>query len=75
MEKLKVESYSGFKAEERPLRFFINNRKIEIISIQNDWLAPEGRYFKVVGDDGRSYVLEYKETDDTWNLLTPKNLP
>jgi len=53
MELLTVESYAGSKAEEHPLRFFINKRKIEILSIENRWLTPEGRYFKVIGDDGR----------------------
>jgi len=70
MELLTVESYAGSKAEEHPLRFFINKRKIEILSIENRWLTPEGRYFKVIGDDGRLYVLRYNGASDTWSLLT-----
>lgn len=74
MEKLRVESFSGFKAEERPLRFFVDQRKVEIISIDKSWVTPEGKYFHVLGDDGYLYVLEYKEADESWNLLT-QNLP
>ena len=70
MELLTVESYAGSKAEEHPLRLWINKREIEVISIKSRWLTPEGRYFKVVGDDGRLYVLGYNGASDTWNLLT-----
>jgi hypothetical protein len=74
MERLKVESYSGFKAEEHPLRFFLNQRKVVIISVDKRWMTPEGSYFAVLGDDGFTYVLEYKKADDTWSLLT-RNVP
>ena len=74
MKVLTVESYSGTKAEEFPLRFYIDKKKINIISIEKRWLTPEARCFKVIGDDGYSYVLEYYEADDTWRLLTVDRL-
>ena len=74
MEVLTVESYSGTKAEEFPLSFYINKKKIKILSIEKHWLTPEARCFKVIGDDGYSYVLEYCEADDTWRLLTVSRL-
>ena len=40
MESVTVESYSGSQAEEHPLRFYIDKRKIEIISIEKRWLTP-----------------------------------
>jgi hypothetical protein len=70
MELIKVESYAGSRAEEHPLRFCIDKRGIEILSIENRWLTPEGRYFKVIGDDGRLYVLGYNGANDKWSLLT-----
>lgn len=70
MEAVTVESYAGSQAEEHPLRFYRNMRKIEIISIEKRWLTPEGRHFKVTGDDGYSYVLHYNNAGDTWSLLT-----
>ena len=70
METVAVESYAGFQAEERPLRFYIGRGKVEIISIGNRWLVPEGRCFKVLGDDGCLYILEYNSNSDTWSLLT-----
>jgi len=70
MEPVTVESYAGSQAEERPLRFYSGKRLIEIISIEKRWLTPGSRYFKVLGDDGCSYVLEYNSEDDSWSLLT-----
>jgi len=70
MESITVESYAGAHAEERPLRFYAGKRKIEIIYIENRWLTPDGRGFKVLGDDGCSYGLEYHIGNDTWSLLT-----
>ena len=70
MDSIIVESYAGTKAEERPCRFYINKRKIEISAVEKSWLTPESRCFKVAGDDGYSYVLEYNGADDSWSLLT-----
>jgi hypothetical protein len=74
MEKVTVESYAGSQAEEHPVRFYAGRRKIEIISIEKRWLTPGCRCFKVSGDDGCSYVLEYKSAYDTWSLLTTGRL-
>lgn len=70
MKSLRVESYAGARAVEYPLRFYIGKRKIEITSIKERWLTPEGRCFKVLGENGRLYVLEYNNDNDAWNLLT-----
>jgi hypothetical protein len=69
MESVTVESYAGSQAEEHPLRFYIDKRKIEIISIEKRWLTPGCRCFKVLGDNGCLYVLEYNSHKDTWSLL------
>ncbi|MGW8162041.1 MAG: hypothetical protein ACWGN1_07330 [Desulfobulbales bacterium] len=65
-----VESYAGMEAEEYPLRFTVNGRQIEIKTIEKRWQTPACKYFKVLGDDGYTYVLEYNGDNDTWNLLT-----
>ena len=75
MEKVTVESYAGSRPEEHPLRFYVGGRKIEIISIEKRWLTPGCRCFRVAGDDGCSYVLEYKSDSETWSLLTVDKRP
>ena len=70
MESVYVESYAGSQAEEYPLRLFIGEQKVEIIAVEKAWLTPGCRCFKVLGDDGCYYVLEYTSDKDTWSLLT-----
>jgi hypothetical protein len=70
MEQVTVESYAGSEAEEYPLRFYAGGRKIEIMNIARRWLTPGSRCFKVAGDDGWTYVLQYNIAGDTWSLLT-----
>jgi hypothetical protein len=70
METIRVESYAGYGAEEYPLRFYLDGRQVEIISIEKRWLTPEGKCFKVKGDDGYVYVLQYNSETHSWNLLT-----
>lgn len=70
MASITVESYAGAQAEEYPLRFYIEGRKVEIISIEKRWLTPGCRCFKVSGSDSCIYALEYNNTSDAWRLLT-----
>lgn len=69
MESVRVESYAGSRAEEYPLRFYMDDRKIEIISIEKRWFTPECNHFQVKGDDGYRYELQYNTALDIWNLL------
>ena len=70
MESIKVESYAGAQAEEHPVRLYIDRRKVEIISVEKRWLSPGTRHFKVLGDDGFTYVLEYSSAKESWSLVT-----
>jgi len=72
MESIRIECYAGSRAEEQPLRFYIGERKIEVISIEKRWLTPEQRYFAVTGDDGYCYELQYDLAQDTWKILKVK---
>jgi hypothetical protein len=65
---VRVECYAGYREEETPRRFFLGDRKIEVVEILDRWLAPGHRYFKVHGDDGNRYILRYDSTADAWAL-------
>lgn len=65
---LRVECYSGHRAEETPRRFFLGARKIEVAEILDLWLSPDHRYFKVRGDDGSRYILRHDTTTGKWDL-------
>ncbi|NLW32264.1 MAG: hypothetical protein GXY77_12515 [Fibrobacter sp.] len=67
MEKtVKVETYSGYKADEYPVRFWVDDLRIEVLEIEDRWYSPGFTYFKVFADDARHYILRRSTDDDIW---------
>ena len=62
MTALRVETYSGYKADQCPLRFFLNDHAYEIISIDDQWYSPGASLFRVRANDGNIYVLRHDES-------------
>ena len=54
---IRVESYAGFQADEVPRYFWLEERRIKIVEIIQQWRTPDYRFFKVTGDDGQIYIL------------------
>jgi hypothetical protein len=65
---LHVECYSGFKADERPIRLRLNDGAREIVTIEDRWYSPGATYFRVLVDDGDRYLLRHEEAQDVWTL-------
>ena len=66
--KIEVVSYSGYKANERPISFIVDNRKVEVRDIIDRWYDAEHDNFKVLADDGKIYLLRWQRTSDLWFL-------
>ncbi|MCP4205350.1 MAG: hypothetical protein GY769_25850 [bacterium] len=65
---IRVQCYAGYRGEETPRRFVEGDRRVEVIEVVDTWLAPDHRYFKVVGDDGFTYLLRHDVARDRWRL-------
>lgn len=65
---VRVETYSGFKADERPLRLYLAGRTLEVASVEDRWYSPGETYFRVLTEDGDRYVLRHTEAQDVWTL-------
>jgi hypothetical protein len=65
---VRVETYSGFKADERPLRLHLAERTLEVVAVEDRWYSPGETYFRVLTSDGDRYVLCHIEAQDVWNL-------
>ncbi len=63
-----VETYSGFKADERPLRLRLGERTLEVVAIEDRWYSPGQTYFRVLTSDGDRYVLRHTEAQNVWSL-------
>ena len=66
--KIRVECYSGSKADERPIKFWLAEDPLFIESIEDQWYGPDTAYFRVRADDGNTYVLGHHEKKDEWTL-------
>jgi len=64
---IQVESYAGYRGEERPLRFQWGERSHEIIAVLDQWYGPEESYFRVKTSDGDTYVLRHSFTG-VWTI-------
>lgn len=67
--KIRVESYSGYKANERPILFFLESRKLGVVDIIDRWYGTDHDFFKVLADDGRVYLLKWYRLMDEWFLV------
>jgi hypothetical protein len=68
-EKIEVDGYSGFKANERPKAFTVAGRRVEVEEVIERWRGERHDYFKVKGSDGQRYTIRYDRGQDGWELL------
>jgi hypothetical protein len=65
---IKVECYSGHKADERPVRFTLGGQPLEVLQVEDQWYSPSLHYFRVRASDGNTYFLCHDEGKDCWSL-------
>lgn len=70
--KLKVECYSGHKADERPVRFRLEEKEYVVQAVLDQWYDPKSIFYKVRADDGNLYILrrETSASDGQWELVS-----
>ena len=72
---IKVEGYSGFKADEYPKYFQMENNRFEIYEITDRWYQgsntsefPVSNYFKVETTCGQQFIIKHELDNDEWYL-------
>jgi hypothetical protein len=70
--KVQVASYSGWKADERPLRFRLEKHEYRVEAVLDQWYGPEDLFFKVRADDGKLYILRRRKStpEGEWDLVS-----
>ncbi len=66
---LRVECYSGYAADERPVAFQMGERRIPVAEVVDRWQGEDHAYFKLIGEDGMQYVIRQDRTSDSWELI------
>jgi hypothetical protein len=74
-ERIKVECYSGYKANERPIAFIFQGARWEVQEIIDRWCEgdhessrPEISYFKVRTTEGQVFIIRYQSLFDAWSI-------
>ncbi len=70
---IKVECHSGYKINERPVKFTLMERSYLVKEIIDTWYGEKSVYFKVKADDENIYLLKYDEWQDQWDLVFYQN--
>jgi hypothetical protein len=70
--KVHVESYSGRKADESPVRFRLEEHEYMVQEVLDQWYGPEDVFFKIRADDGNLYILRHQTSvaDGNWDLVS-----
>jgi len=68
--RVRVECYSGRKADERPVRFWLDERAFFVEEVLDQWYGPSDVFFKVRADDSNLYILRQSQppSEDAWSL-------
>lgn len=67
---IRVECYAGHRGEETPRRLSFDGRAVAVADVLDRWLAPEHAYFKLLGDDGATYIVRHDTVSKSWALVS-----
>jgi hypothetical protein len=72
---IEVQCHSGYKADEYPKCFLLDNDRFEICQITDRWYQgdsnpeyPVSNYFKVETTCGKQFIIKHELEKDTWYL-------
>ena len=81
-EKIPVECYSGYRADEPPMAFTFRERRWEVAEIVDRWYEgglqpgrPQVNYFKVRTAEGTVFLLRYLSLFDAWSIWVEESEP
>jgi len=65
---VQVQCYAGRKADERPVRFRIDDRDHMVEEIIEQWYGPDDTFYRVRADDGKAYLLRHHISSGAWSI-------
>jgi hypothetical protein len=61
-----VETYSGHKADERPMCVQIDRQMVKVAAVEDRWYSPGATYFRLRMATGERYILRRIEAQGIW---------
>ena len=67
---VEVACYSGYKGDERPVRFRLGSQDYSVEEVLDQWYGPQDLFFKVRANDGNMYILRrgLSTPEGDWSL-------
>jgi hypothetical protein len=72
---VQVECYAGHRGEATPRQLWLDGRSLGLVEVEDAWLAPDHRYFKMRGADGATYILRHDQPSGRWQLTLYQAAP
>ena len=66
--KIAVTCYSGYRMDEKPISIRFDSSVVKVEQLVDQWLDPEHRYFKFIGDDSATYIIRQDMNSLDWVL-------
>jgi hypothetical protein len=63
-----IQGYAGYKANERPRDFTVDEELYEIAEVEDRWYEPDAMSFRVRTTEGNRYILRHDKREDEWTL-------
>jgi len=77
---IRVECYSGYRVNERPLAFTWGGTRRQVVEILDRWYEggrsaqdPSLHYFKILTDGDEEFILRYNSLFDAWAVVVPED--
>jgi hypothetical protein len=70
--RVDAQCYAGTKADERPVRFQLDDRAYLVEEVIDQWYGPEHVFFKLRADNNNVYILRHRTSvpDGEWELVS-----
>lgn len=67
-----MECYSGHKADERRVRFWLEGKPFQVEAVLDQWCGPEHNFYKVRANDANLYLLRQQTSPPSgqWDLVS-----
>jgi hypothetical protein len=65
--RVRVECYSGGRADERPRALVFAERRLPVAEVLDSWYGEDHLYFKVVIEGGDQYIVR-RDEDGLWSV-------
>ena len=65
-----VQCYAGYKGDQKPQRFLLGEKWLEVEEVLKEWREPVAAFFRVRASDRRIYVLRrgVEATPNNWSI-------